>query len=81
MSRNDTSTNISTQMESLIPASKISTLTQGTFVGVVADDFDQPVEQKIFHCRIIVDIDKVKKEEADYIKKMPNILNFENLPQ
>lgn len=80
VSRNDTSTNISTQMESLIPASKISTLTQGTFVGVVADDFDQPVEQKIFHCRIIVDIDKVKKEEADYIKKMPNILNFENLP-
>lgn len=80
MSRNDTSTNISTQMESLIPASKISTLTQGTFVGVIADEIDQPIEQKIFHCKIIVDIDKIKKEESRYIKEMPNILKFEGLP-
>lgn len=80
ISRNDTSTTVSTQMESLIPASKISTLTQGTFVGVVADDIGQPIEQKFFHCKIIVDADKVKREEADYIKEMPNILDFEGLP-
>lgn len=80
ISRNDTSTTVSTQMESLIPASKISTLTQGTFVGVVADDIGQPIEQKFFHCKIIVDADKVKREEAEYIKEMPNILDFEGLP-
>jgi hypothetical protein len=39
-SRNDQSTSISTQLESLIPASKISNLTQGMFVGAVADNID-----------------------------------------
>ena len=37
LSRSDKSTSISTQLDSLIPASKISTLTQGMFVGAVAD--------------------------------------------
>jgi hypothetical protein len=34
-------------MDSLIPASKISNLTQGMFVGAVADNFDERIEQKI----------------------------------
>lgn len=72
---NDTSTSISTQMDSLIPQSKISTLTQGMFVGAVADNFDQQIEQKIFHCEIVVDNDKVKAETANY-KKIPVITNF-----
>ena len=50
LSRSDKSTSISTQLDSLIPASKISTLTQGMFVGAVADNFDERIEQKIFHC-------------------------------
>ncbi|GAE81890.1 mobilization protein BF0133 [Bacteroides reticulotermitis JCM 10512] len=37
MTREDTSTNISTQLDSLIPASKISNLSQGEFVGSVCD--------------------------------------------
>ena len=37
INRNDKSTSISTQMDSLIPASKISNLTQGMFVGAIAD--------------------------------------------
>ena len=37
INRNDKSTSISTQMDSLIPASKISNLTQGMFVGAVSD--------------------------------------------
>ena len=49
INRNDKSTSISTQMDSLIPASKISTLTQGMFVGAVSDNFDERIEQKIFH--------------------------------
>lgn len=72
---NDKSTSISTQLDSLIPQSKISTLTQGMFVGAVADNFDERIEQKIFHCEIVVDNEKVKEEMASY-KKIPLITNF-----
>lgn len=34
---------------------QISNLTQGMFVGAVADNFDERIEQKIFHCEIVVD--------------------------
>lgn len=36
-----------TQLDALIPPSKISNLTQGMFVGSVADNVDQPLPQKI----------------------------------
>ena len=75
LSRSDKSTSISTQLDSLIPASKISTLTQGMFVGAVADNFDERIEQKIFHCEIVVDAEKVKREESAY-KKIPVITDF-----
>ena len=75
LSRNDKSTSISTQMDSLIPASKISTLTQGMFVGAVADSFEQPIEQKIFHAEIVVGSAKVKAETARYVK-IPIITDF-----
>lgn len=75
INREDKSTSINTQMESLIPASKISTLTQGMFVGAVADNFNERIEQKIFHCEIVVDAEKVKREEKAY-KKIPVITDF-----
>ena len=75
INREDKSTSINTQMESLIPASKISTLTQGMFVGAVADSFDQRIEQKIFHCEIVVDAEKVRREEQAY-KPIPVITDF-----
>lgn len=53
--RQDKSTSISTQMDSLIPTGKISNLTQGMFVGTVSDNFDERIEQKIFHAEIVVD--------------------------
>jgi len=59
INRNDKSTSISTQLDTLIPASKISTLTQGLFVGSVSDNFDERIEQKIFHAEIVVDNEKV----------------------
>jgi hypothetical protein len=74
-SRNDQSTSISTQLESLIPASKISNLTQGMFVGAVADNIDEKIEQKIFHCEIVVDNEAVAAETKAY-KKIPVITNF-----
>lgn len=75
INRNDKSTSISTQMDSLIPPSKISNLTQGMFVGAVSDNFDERIEQKIFHAEIVVDNDKVKRETANY-KKLPQIIDF-----
>ena len=53
-------------MDSLIPPSKISGLTQGMFVGSVSDNFTERIEQKIFHDEIVVDTDKVKREESHY---------------
>ncbi|CAA9197691.1 conjugal transfer protein MobC [Flavobacterium sp. NPDC079362] len=75
INRNDTSTSISTQLDSLIPASKISTLTQGLFVGAVSDNFDERIEQKIFHAEIVVDNEKVAAE-SKYHQKIPDILSF-----
>lgn len=77
INRNDKSTSISTQLDSLIPASKISTLTQGMFVGAVSDNFDERIEQKIFHAEIVVDNEKVAVETKAY-KKIPQILSFAN---
>ncbi|TDE53320.1 conjugal transfer protein MobC [Flavobacterium sp. GT3P67] len=75
INRNDKSTSISTQLDSLIPASKISTLTQGMFVGAVSDNFDERIEQKIFHAEIVVDNEKVATETKTY-QKIPEILSF-----
>lgn len=75
INRNDKSTSISTQLDSLIPASKISTLTQGMFVGSISDNFDERIEQKIFHAEIVVDNDSVSKETKAY-QKIPQILSF-----
>ena len=75
INRNDTSTSISTQLDSLIPASKISTLSQGMFVGAVADNFGETIEQKIFHAQIVVDNDAIQKETAAY-QPIPEISSF-----
>ena len=75
INRQDTSTSINTQMDSLIPASKIANLSQGTFVGSVADNFGEEIEQKIFHARIVVDTEKVAAETKAY-KKIPVINEF-----
>jgi hypothetical protein len=75
INRQDKSTSISTQMDSLIPASKISNLTQGMFVGAVSDNFDERIEQKIFHCEIVVDNARVAAETKTY-QKIPEIVSF-----
>ena len=75
INRNDTSTSISTQLDCLIPASKISTLSQGMFVGAVADNFGETIEQKIFHAQIVVDNEAVQKETAAY-QPIPEISSF-----
>ena len=77
INRNDKSTSISTQMDSLIPASKISNLTQGMFVGAVSDNFDERIDQKIFHAEIVVDSARVSAEMKAY-QPIPIIADFTN---
>ncbi|MFA5044921.1 MAG: conjugal transfer protein MobC [Paludibacter sp.] len=75
INRQDKSTSLSTQLDSLIPASKISNLTQGVFVGAVSDNFEERIEQKIFHAEIVVDNAKVAAETKAY-KMIPEIASF-----
>ena len=77
INRNDKSTSISTQMDCLIPASKISNLTQGMFVGAVSDNFDERIDQKIFHAEIVVDSAKVSAEMEAY-QPIPVVADFTN---
>ncbi len=75
INRSDVSHSFNTQMDSLIPPSKISTLTQGMFVGAVSDNFDERIEQKIFNAEIVVDNKRVAEETAAY-KPIPQIVDF-----
>lgn len=75
INRQDKSTSINTQLDSLIPPSKISGLTQGMFVGSVSDNFNERIEQKIFHAEIVVDNEKVAAETKAY-KHIPIITDF-----
>ena len=77
INRNDKSTSISTQLDSLIPPSKISNLTQGMFVGSVSDNFDEHIDQKIFHAEIVVGSVKVSAEMKAY-QPIPIIADFTN---
>ena len=54
---------------------EISTLTQGMFVGAVSDNFEERIEQKIFHAEIVVDNDAVVVETKAY-QQIPQILSF-----
>ena len=75
INRNDKSTSISTQMDCLIPVSKISNLTQGMFVGAVSDNFDERIDQKMFHAEIVIDSAKVSAEMKTYLP-IPTIIDI-----
>lgn len=63
----DTSISRSKQLEAAIPPSKISGLSSGEFVGMVADNPDCKIDLKAFHCEIINDHDSLKSEEQNYL--------------
>ncbi|RZL47010.1 MAG: conjugal transfer protein TraG [Pedobacter sp.] len=73
----DTSISRSTQLDFAIPASKISTLSSGEFVGMVADDPLSKIDLKVFHNEIINDHDALKKEELQY-QSMPKIRTIDS---
>src|SRR5690606_10951981 len=60
------------QLEAAIPASKIASLSSGEFVGMVADNPDEIIKLKTFHCEIQNDHSGIKAEESDY-KALPKI--------
>lgn len=62
-----------TQLDYAIPASKISSLSSGEFVGMVADDPQEKIKLKAFHAEIINDAEKLNKEVANY-KSIPSIM-------
>lgn len=63
---NDTSISRSKHLDASIPASTISTLSSGEFVGITADNPDQPIELKAFHSRIINNVQALAKEKASF---------------
>ena len=73
----DTSISRSKQLESAVPPSKISALSSGEFVGMVADDPDCKIELKTFHCEIVNDHEALKKEEDNY-KEIPPVCKLDN---
>ena len=47
------------------------------FVGAVSDNFDERIDQKIFHAEIVVDSAKVSAEMKTY-QPIPVIVEFKN---
>lgn len=70
INRNDTSITKSKQLELAIPVNKISSLSSGEFVGMVADNPDQKIELKAFCAEIINDHDALNQEQKRY-KELP----------
>lgn len=68
----DTSISKNMQLDYAIPASKIATLSSGEFVGAVADNPEEKIELKTFHCEIINNHEEIKHEEGSY-KPLPPI--------
>ncbi len=78
INRSDTSISRSKQLESAVPPSKISALSSGEFVGMVADDPDNKIELKTFHCEILNDHEALKQEQESY-KEIPVIRKLDNV--
>ncbi|OSZ77236.1 conjugal transfer protein TraG [Chitinophagaceae bacterium IBVUCB2] len=72
INRTDTSVSKSSQLDFAIPQSKISGLSSGEFVGMVADDPTQKIKLKTFHCEIMNNHEQLKAE-ADLYKELPVI--------
>ncbi|MEI9943945.1 MAG: conjugal transfer protein MobC [Chitinophagaceae bacterium] len=72
INRTDTSISRSKQLDSAIPPSKISGLSSGEFVGMVADDPNQKIELKAFHAAIIND-HRTLHQESSGNKSIPAV--------
>ena len=73
----DTSISPSQQLESALLPSRMAALSSGEFVGLVADDPNQKIDLKAFHCQIQNNHRQLKKEERGY-QEVPVIRKLDN---
>ncbi|MGZ3959260.1 MAG: conjugal transfer protein TraG, partial [Flavisolibacter sp.] len=66
VNRVDTSVSHSRQLESAIPPATIASLSSGTFVGMVADQPEEPIRLKMFHAQIENDTRKLEGEARSF---------------
>lgn len=71
------SKSISFHQLEIMPASKIGTLTQGMFFGRVADNFETPIDRKLFCGTVDVDMDRAKAKKKEW-QKVPIMTDFFN---
>jgi len=69
LNERDTNVSLSERMEPMIPESKIASLSQGSFAGSVADNFDQKVKLKTFHGELVVE--QTMLNQLDHLKSIP----------
>lgn len=60
----ETSVSHSRQLDYAIPQSTIATLSSGEFVGVVADNPDQRISQKMFHAEFLMDFNRQARQQV-----------------
>lgn len=72
INRTDTSISKSGQLDYAVPPSKVSGLSSGEFVGVIADNPDQKIKLKTFHAEILDDLNELIREENNY-KDLPEV--------
>ncbi len=82
----DTSISRSSQLDSAVPPSTISSLSSGEFVGMVADNPDCKIDLKAFHCQIINDHQALSDEERAYepipeVRKVDSVMVQRNYMQ
>jgi hypothetical protein len=68
LSDDSTSFSFNVQMDYVIPESKIAQLSQGEFVGIMVDDFNQEIKRKVFRGKIAVG-DRSDKIDQEIPKK------------
>ena len=66
VNRTDTTVSHSRHLDAAIPASRIASLSSGEFVGLVADDPQCLVENKLFHNHILNDHPGLDREQKAY---------------
>lgn len=73
----DTSVSRSKQLELAVPPSKISSLSSGEFVGMVADDPNCKIKLKAFHSEILNDHNTLENESENY-REIPIVRKLNN---
>ena len=69
------SKSLSYHQQEIMPAAKIGTLSQGMFVGRVADNFDTPIDRKLWSGNIDVDTERAKAKRK-IAQKVPIMTDF-----